>query len=285
MKPNKEFLAKPKSFWAYVRSISQQGGYTVKGKGAANKGKIKIPSVIEMAACLEQLGLDSSSVCSSSGMASDLGLALHKYFSHRAAALNDEMPSQLMRAAEAKAAYEELYSIRDYTCPFPMNKQKASMRAPAYLTCMVNMIIENALGGMECNYNPLALTTVTAARNPVRTLARRVDGAFPSVVNPKAIWEVKEYYYTTSFGSRIADGIYETMLDGMELEELRLSENIDVKHYLMIDGYETWWEQGKSYLCRIVDMLHMGYVDEVLVGREVPRLLPNIAKGWLTDLG
>ena len=155
------------------------------------------------------------------------------------------------------------------------------MRAPAYLTCMVNMIVELEIGDAECNFDPRALTTITVNNAPVRTLARRVDGAFPKVVNPKAIWEVKEYYYTTSFGSRIADGVYETMLDGMELEELQTSENIEVKHYLMIDGYETWWEDGKSYLCRIVDMLHMGYVDEVLVGREVPALLPEIVRSWL----
>ena len=155
------------------------------------------------------------------------------------------------------------------------------MRAPAYLTCMVNMIVELEIGDRDCNFDPRALTTITVNNVPVRTLARRVDGAFPKVVNPTAIWEVKEYYYTTSFGSRIADGVYETMLDGMELEELQTSENIEVKHYLMIDGYETWWEDGKSYLCRIVDMLHMGYVDEVLVGREVPALLPQIVQSWL----
>ena len=66
---------------------------------------------------------------------------------------------------------------------------------------------------------------------PVRTLARRVDGAFPSSINPVAIWEVKEYYYTTTFGSRVADGIYESLLDGLELEELKEHENIEVKHY------------------------------------------------------
>lgn len=154
------------------------------------------------------------------------------------------------------------------------------MRAPAYLTCMVNMIVESEMGESACNFDPRELTTITLNGVPVRTLARRVDGAFPGVVNPKAIWEVKEYYYTTSFGSRIADGVYETMLDGMELEELQASENIEVKHYLMIDGYKTWWEDGKSYLCRIVDMLHMGYVDEVLVGREIPALLPDIVRSW-----
>ena len=119
---------------------------------------------------------------------------------------------------------------------------------------------------------------------PLRTLSRRVDCAFPSVVNPIAIWEVKEYYYTTTFGSRVADGVYETLLDGMELEELRVSENVDVLHYLMLDARYTWWDCGRSYLCRIVDMLHMGYVDEVLVGREVIERLPQLVPLWIQRL-
>jgi hypothetical protein len=116
---------------------------------------------------------------------------------------------------------------------------------------------------------------------PLRTLARRVDGAFPSAKNPIAVWEIKEYYHTTTFGSRVADGVYETLLDGMELEELRLSERVDCKHYLMLDAHYTWWECGRSYLCRIVDMLHMGYVDEVLFGTEVLDRMPSLAKEWV----
>jgi hypothetical protein len=115
----------------------------------------------------------------------------------------------------------------------------------------------------------------------VRTLARRVDGAFPSSVNPIAVWEIKEYYYTTTFGSRVADGIYESLLDGLELEELREHEGIDVKHYLIVDAHDTWWNQGKSYLCRIIDMLHMGYMDEVLFGYEVVERLPSIIQEWV----
>lgn len=116
---------------------------------------------------------------------------------------------------------------------------------------------------------------------PIRTLARRVDGAFTSTINPIAIWEIKEYYYTPTFGSRVADGVYETLLDGLELEEVREHENIDVKHYLMIDDHNTWWNMGRSYLCRIIDMLHMGYVDEVLFGYEVVERLPEIVKEWI----
>lgn len=67
----------------------------------------------------------------------------------------------------------------------------------------------------------------------------------------------------------------------MELEELREHENIDVKHYLMVDAYLTWWIMGKAYLCRIFDMLHMGYVDEVIFGDEVVTEMPRIVAEWV----
>lgn len=165
-----------------------------------------------------------------------------------------------------------------------MNKQKGDKKKPAYLTAMVNMLIHANIGDHECDFDPRELTTFTHMGAPLRTLARRIDGAFPSVVNPIAVWEIKEYYYTTTFGSRVADGVYETLLDGMELEELRQSEKVDCKHYLMIDAHYTWWDCGRSYLCRIIDMLHMGYVDEVLVGTEVLDRLPSLAAEWVQSL-
>jgi hypothetical protein len=62
---------------------------------------------------------------------------------------------------------------------------------------------------------------------------------------------------------------------------LRENEKIDIKHYLMVDAYETWWLMGRSYLCRMVDMLHMRYVDEILFGKEVIDRIPVITKEWL----
>ena len=32
----------------------------------------------------------------------------------------------------------------------------------------------------------------------------------------------------------------------------------------------------------MIDMLHMGYVDEVVFGREVLTRLPELARGWKT---
>jgi len=81
-----------------------------------------------------------------------------------------------------------------------------------------------------------------------------------------------------------ADGVYETLLDGMELEELHEHEDIKVSHCLMIDAHFTWWDCGKSYLCRIIDMIHMGYVDEVLFGYEVIERLPTLVKEWAVSI-
>jgi hypothetical protein len=33
----------------------------------------------------------------------------------------------------------------------------------------------------------------------------------------------------------------------------------------------------------LIDMLHMGYVDEVLFGKEVVSRLPAIVKQWVAD--
>jgi hypothetical protein len=274
---NPEFQNQPKMFWAYIRTLSQHLGSTVRGEG-----QIKIPTLAEMCTGLGELGLDPRKIAAGEEKPTDLGAELHKYFGYRAEVLNGFVESQLMNAEQAQALYDELRKKSKYECPTPMNKQKGEKAKPAYFTGIVNTLIASSTKGAECNYSPMKLTTVTRDGAAVRTLSRRIDGAFPGVVNPVALWEIKEYYYTTTFGSRIADGVYETLVDGMELEELREREGIDIKHYLMVDAHETWWELGgRPYLCRMVDMLHMRYVDEILFGKEVVDRLPILAQEWM----
>lgn len=274
MIPNSLFLNQPKAFWAYVRSISQAVGYTVRGEG-----QIRVPAIEEMAEALNGLGLDGTRLLKPDG-ATKIAQTLHSYFEYRAKILNTFVERRLMNKDSARALFEKMRKQLSPKIPIPMNKQKGDKKAPAFLTAIVNMLIEANTGGIDCDYDPRALTTVTQDGAPLRTLSRRVDGAFPCAVNPIAVWEIKEYYYTTTFGSRVADGVYETLVDGMELEELRVSEGINVLHYLIVDDHYTWWDCGRSYLCRIVDMLHMGYVDEVLFGSEVVERLPAIVKEW-----
>jgi len=210
------------------------------------------------------------------------GEALLQYYQYRADVLNSYVEPRLMDVDRARGVFEQLHKKLSPQCPIPMNKQRGEKRAPAFLTGIINMLIEENVEGLSCDYDPRQLTTVTRDGEPLRTLARRVDGAFPSAVDPIAVWEIKEYYHTTTFGSRVADGVYETLLDGMELQELREHEGVKVRHYFMLDAHYTWWDCGRSYLCRIIDMLHMGYVDEVLFGYEVVERLPSIVAEWVS---
>lgn len=276
MNSDPRFLNQPKSFWANIRAISQKVGYTVRGKGI-----VKVPSLLEMKAALRDIGLDSTHISNENNQLTDLGRLLSEYYEYRAYVLNTYVEPRLMDMGRAQKVFGDLHAQLSPSCPIPMNKQKGEKKAPAYFTGIINMLIEANVEGLSCDYDPRELTTVTQGGFPLRTLARWVDGAFPSTVNPIAVWEIKEYYYTTTFGSRVADGVYESLLDGMELEELREHEGIDVKHYFMVDSHFTWWECGRSYLCRILDMLHMGYVDEVFFGHEVIERLPAVVKEWV----
>lgn len=278
MKADPRFAALPKSFWAAVRTVSQEVGYTARGEG-----QVKVPKLEELELAFNVLGLNTSHIATS-GKPTKLAQQLLDYFSFRAVQLNDFVRPRLMDVTRASKVFNELRKKHQPTCPIPLNKQKGVMRAPAFFTGIVNILIEKYSAGLPCVYDPRELTTITRDGLPLRTLARRVDGAFPGAVNPLAIWEIKEYYYTTTFGSRVADGVYESLLDGLELEELHDHEGIKVRHYLMLDAYYTWWNCGKSYLCRIFDMLHMGYVDEVLFGFEVVERLPTLVREWVASI-
>lgn len=219
MRPDPRFVKQPKSFWAHVRTVGQHLGYVIR-----KSQQIKIPSVAEMRQALTELGLDPDPLGTSQAP-SALGAKLTDYFTYRARVLEDFVEPRLMDAKEAKRLFKTLSGKLKPTCPIPMNKQKGKKKAPAYLTGMVNMLVEQNAKGLPCDYDPRELTTVTRNDAPLRTLARRI-----------------------------------------------------------VDAHYTWWMCGRSYLCRIVDMLHMGYVDEVLFGREVVDRLPLLVRDWCRDL-
>jgi hypothetical protein len=281
LKADPRFLFQPKEFWANVRTISQEVGYTNRGnKRTGTLPSIKVPALKDVRQKFKKLNLKTASIENENGDLTDFGQHLFAYFTFRASVLNDTVQGYFMKKDSAEIEFNRLMAKLNPKCPLPMNKQKGVKKNHAFLTGMVNMLIEAHISGVPCDYDPRSLTTMTHDDMPLRTLSRRVDGAFPSVVNPIAIWEIKEYYYTTTFGSRVADGVYETLLDGMELEELETAAQRKVQHVLFIDDYYTWWECGRSYLCRMIDMVHMGYVDEVIFGREVLTRLPVLAQEW-----
>jgi len=254
--------------------VSQKVGYS---KG----DHIVVPKTSDLKNAFYQMNLNPDGL-EVKGVPTALAVDLMDYFGERSKVLVEEAKPSLMNADEAKEEFSKLRNGYVPQCAMPMNKQKGKKKAEAYLTGIVNMMIEQYSSGLPCDYDPRELTNVIRDGLPLRTLSRRLDGAFPSITNPIAVWEIKEYYYTTTFGSRVAGGVYETLLDGMEIEEMRENEHIDIKHYLMVDGYYTWWECGKSYLCRLFDILHMGYVDEILLGKQVISEMPRIVGEWVS---
>jgi hypothetical protein len=277
MKPNTNFTKLGKDFWAHVRSLSQTIGYTERGQGT-----IKVPTMVEVMEAMKSLSLHSDHLVLDDGVTqSAYSKKLIAYFTYRAKVLNETVQYQLQTKEQAEAMYLRLKNTFPSKRVAAQNKQKGDKATVAYLTAMTNLLIEAYSQGIAYDHDPRQLTTVTQNGKPLRTLSRRVDGAFPSVINPVAIWEIKEYYHTTTFGSRVADGVYETLLDGMELEEMRTETNIDVQHVLILDAHYTWWECGRSYLCRMIDMLHMGYVDEILFGKEIETRIPVMVGEWI----
>jgi hypothetical protein len=276
MTPDSRFSRFPKVFWANVRHVSQEVRYTERGTN-----RVKIPTIDEILRSYEKYGLKYDHLADSHGHPTPMGQAVLEYLEFRASILNDYVEPRLMTGNKAARVFYELRRKLQPRLPVPMNKQKGEKRKPAFLTGIVNMIVEANLGDRQFEHDPRRLTTISNDSGLLRTLSRWYDGAYPSSNNPIAIWEVKEYYHTTTFGSRVADGVYESLLDGMELEDLRDETGIHVNHYLILDDHFTWWECGKAYLCRIIDMLHMGYVDEVFFGYEVVEQMPAAVRSWV----
>ena len=268
------------SFWAFVKYISENLGYTERGEGLVKKYPI---STIK-ALCMER-GINASE---------DTIVCAAQYSKMRADLLNRFAESMLMDAETASEEFinwEILHSVGNYYCKLPLNKQKGAMKQVAFFTAIINIIAEKTIREITGNTrslgfddDPRGLVYVWDDNNRIiGASSRRFDGAYPSIESPKMVWEIKEYYYATTFGSRVADGVYETQLDGFEFKELYDRTGRKVYHVLFIDAYRTWWVQGKSYLCRLIDAMNSGVVDEVIVGREVLTRWPELLRSIIEE--
>ena len=230
MKAFKEFRREDKSFWFFIRFISEKLGYSRKG--------------IVLTYTVEQI----EKLCEK----------------------ENTIEKNLMDVDEAKQIFEEMRNSGKYKCKLIMNKQRKEIKKVNYFTAIITMIAEEMLGGdEEFNPDPRGLVYLLNNRKIIGASSRRFDGAYPSIYNPKIVWEIKEYYYSKSFGSRVADAVYEAELDGYEFNEIYDRTGQQVYHVMFIDSHYTFWGQGKSYLCRFIDTLNMGLIDELIVGKEV----------------
>jgi hypothetical protein len=270
-----EFRQMDASFWALVKYISETLGYTDRKTKTIRSYTDK-----DISDLLIERNINASESTVS---------RLKAYFDKRADLLNNTVRYQLMDAESARIEFERLLQIHTengYICKLPVNKQKGQMARINYYTAMINILAERVIrnsskydGSLGFNDDPRGLAFVLNENHElIGASSRRFDGAYPDIVNPKAVWEIKEYYYTTTFGSRVADGVYETQLDGYEFRDIKQNFGKKVIHIFFTDAYKTWWDDGKSYLCRIIDFLNAGLVDEVIIGREVLTRWPELLK-------
>jgi hypothetical protein len=278
LRPLPEFSGLDRPFWAHVKLVSESLGYSKRGRRGdpTIQGTLRRYTQEEIRQCLR-----TETMYHEAAPPADLVARLESYLNRRAEVLEEFAARNLMTRDEARGTFEKLVKELKPRCALPMNKQRGEKKHPAYMVGIVNMLTERTLAGKQFDDNPRGLVSITRKGTLLRTFSRWMDGAYPSRVDPVAIWEVKEYYGTTTFGSRVADGVYETMLDGEECAELEAKEGLKVLHYLIVDDKFTWWDCGRSYLCRIVDALHTGLIDEVLFGREVLKRWPEIVSGWV----
>ena len=271
MRADSRFRGMSQGFWGIVRLVSQNLGYT-------SSGVIRTHGADDVVAFME-----SENLLVPVGTRIDDVVA---YLAYRAEALNKQVQFDLMDVKAARSLFLRLKRRNNPTCPIPMNKQKGEMKTEAYFTSSINILIQKTLmdnGINTCDFDPRSLVVFTTNGSISSVTSRRVDGCYPSVKDPVAVWEIKEYYYTTTFGSRVADGVYETMLDGFELQVARHETNREIQHILFIDAKYTWWDLGKSYLCRMVDILNMGLVSEVVFGKQIVERVPLLVKSWIDN--
>lgn len=271
-----EFRNEQPNFWASVKFVSEQLGYS-------SSGSVNRYSEREIENLWRQRRL--------SAYANQL-TKLKQYTDMRANLLNGFVKSNLMTGEEAKEEFDALYPMyksEHFKCDLPLNKQKGEMKQIAYFTAIINILAEKTIRDVTGNTREIGFDDDPRGlsyfydndRGIIGASSRRFDGAYPSINNPSIIWEIKEYYYNKSFGSRIADGVYETQLDGYEFRDLQRAYGYNVYHVLFVDSYHTWWDLGKSYLCRLIDALNAGAVDEIIIGREVFDRWPDLLRNFV----
>ena len=97
MTPDPRFITLPKSFWAFVRLIGQECGYTERGRG-----EILVPSREQVESRLERIDIAPGGLARELLSGVSVWDKLAEYFEYRAAILHRHVEPSLMDAEAAK---------------------------------------------------------------------------------------------------------------------------------------------------------------------------------------
>lgn len=235
-----EYLEHDAEFWAYVRLVSQQAGYQPRGDEV-----VKVYEPEDLQNAVESTGINGEPLFgdfSTDGL-TDLGENILDYLNYRSQHVAVALDN-IQTKNEAEETYEEYRGDHELK-HVQYNRQGSN--DPLVFANTVNLVMEKEYGG-EFDPNPYELPTILDDdKNLQLTFAKRLDGAVPDNRNPIALWEVKEFYNSSTFGSRVADAIYEIMLLSQEAQSVADEAGRDVEMYLLTDG-EQAWSKGVSYI-------------------------------------
>ena len=151
------------------------------------------------------------------------------------------------------------------------------------LIAAVTTIAAKVLGERDTTFVPAPQRRCAwLVEHHLHVTARNLDGAVPSLVNPRIVWEIKEYWGKTKGGSKMSDAVYECNLVGRELREFEERSGSRIAHVVFVDGREQWSHRA-SDLKRLIDLFHQGIIDHLIVGREVESEWEGVLISLLAD--
>ena len=100
MRANAKYAGQSKEFWANIRLISQEVGYTERGTNS-----IKIPTVDAIRKKFNDLGLISAHIIRADNTLTDFGQYLIDYFTYRSTILNEKVQDLLMSRESAEIEF------------------------------------------------------------------------------------------------------------------------------------------------------------------------------------
>lgn len=170
-----------------------------------------------------------------------------------------------LRVEEKAIAYCRKLKVTPKQTTTQKDHHQSSKSLVATVSAVAQKVCKKSRIGIDANPQSRC---VWLKENGLHVSVRNVDGAIPSLFNPKIIWEIKEYWGKTSGGSKMSDAVYECHLVGLELRTYEEKINSKITHAVFVDGAEQW-SARKSDLNRFVDLLNQGLIDELFVGSMV----------------
>ena len=191
MLPNKKFLDLDLEFWANIKLLDQRLGYTVRKTKKYPITSFLVPTPKQIIDVFLDEKLDYTRLVNENEF-TPFGKAIQEYMMYRGEALTNHVEQNLMNKDQAKNLFTKTKQELNPKCPLPLNKQTEDKKDFAFLTGLVNMLIEANIGSFDCNFDPHELTAITIDNFPV------IESSVTSTVDPVVADNWRDSFFLTA---------------------------------------------------------------------------------------